>query len=79
MSEKIASDEIIIDCPNSIQYGMPVNRMSKETLMNIHMNRMIDFIDFLFNHSVHCDHITQSEAWEEFEWDNSWIKSQLTT
>lgn len=30
-----------------------------------------DFIEFLFDHSEHCDHITYQEAWDEFqEWLN---------
>ena len=26
-----------------------------------------DFIEWLFEHSEHCDHISYNEAWQEFE------------
>jgi len=31
------------------------------------LERYRDFIEYLFEHSVHCDQIPLSEAWEEFE------------
>lgn len=34
------------------------------------MGVMGDFIEWLFDHSEHCDHITYNEAWEEFkQWE----------
>lgn len=33
---------------------------------------MQNFIEYLFEHSEHCDHILQSEAWEEFrQWEKN--------
>lgn len=35
------------------------------------IERAWDFINYLFDESEHCDHITVKEAWEEFEeWEN---------
>lgn len=34
------------------------------------IERFRDFLAYLFEHSEHCDHISQSDAWEEFiEWE----------
>lgn len=38
-----------------------------------------DFLEWLFEHSEHCDHISQSEAWEEFEaWEEKQYDSELS-
>lgn len=57
----------IIYAPNSIWHGSPIANHSKYSLQNIEISRLNDFIDFLFEHSEHCDHISQPEAWKEFE------------
>jgi len=52
---------------NSIWHGTKNgSHHSKETLLLIANNKLTDFIDYLFEHSEHCDHISQSEAWDEF-------------
>lgn len=59
-----------IQSPNSIYNGMPIYTSSKKDsliLKTIECERLRDFLEFLFDHSEHCDHITYSEAWNEFE------------
>ena len=51
--------------PNSIHHGMLISDLNKQTLDNIEINRRIDFLEWLFD--THCTHITQVEAWKEFE------------
>ena len=51
--------------PNSIYHGVPISHLSKQTLDNIEINRKIDFLEWLFD--THCNHISQVEAWKEFE------------
>jgi hypothetical protein len=58
--------------PNSIIHGMakPVTGgpgIKTETLLRLEIERMRDFIEFLFDHSEHCDHISHADAWKEFE------------
>lgn len=41
------------------------------------LERMGDFIEFLFEHSEHCDHITYSDAYAEFEkWEEEEYKKE---
>lgn len=61
------SEERRLYYPNSIHHGAPMSRMKRETILSLENGRLIDFIEFLFEHSEHCDHISQSEAWKEFE------------
>lgn len=51
--------------PNSIHHGVPIAQLDKQTLDKIEIERNADFLEWLFN--THCDHITQPEAWKEFE------------
>jgi len=51
--------------PNSIYHGCLISSLSRQTLDNIEIQRKTDFLEWLFN--THCDHITQVEAWKEFE------------
>lgn len=58
--------------PNSMIHGTAKGAfggpgVKQETLLRLELDRMRDFIEFLFEHSEHCDHITFSEAWQEFE------------
>lgn len=59
----------LIYAPNSIWHGTKAytSHHKKETLLRIEVGRLNDFIDFLFEHSEHCDHISQRDAWIEFE------------
>ena len=57
----------IIYAPNSIYYGTHKRHFSEFELNKIGYERLKDFVEFLFDHSSHCDHISQSEAWKEFE------------
>ena len=57
-------------CPNSIYHGASkrMGAASYEDVQNkAEVARLTDFIEYLFEHSEHCDHITQSDAWSEFE------------
>ena len=66
-------DEPRVYAPNSIYHDVLLTPkfgckgLDDKTLLRIERDRLIDFIEFLFDHSEHCDHISQSEAWEEFE------------
>jgi hypothetical protein len=51
--------------PNSVYHGYIT--LSKERRLMAEIGRLTDFIEFLFEHSEHCDHISQSDAWSEFE------------
>lgn len=60
-------------CPNSVYHGAPVRgnplNLSREAVLTADVGMLTDFIEFLFEHSEHCDHIEQPEAWDEFfEW-----------
>lgn len=60
----------VIYAPNSIYHGMPIHAGSPQDdaiLLKIEVERFRDFFEFLFEHSNHCDHITQRDAWREFE------------
>ena len=55
--------------PNSIYHGTKIGgrlSISKEALLTIEVGRLTDFIEYLFEHSEHCDHISQKDAWLEF-------------
>lgn len=60
----------LLYAPNSVYHLCPIigNRLnlSKEAVLTAEVAALTDFIDFLFEHSEHCDHITQREAWNEF-------------
>lgn len=62
----------IIYAPHSIYHGMEIHStngrlpFSNETLLRIELSRLTDFVEFLFEHSEHCDHITHREAYKEF-------------
>lgn len=50
------------------------NQADKRTIADLRlgMSRRGDFIEWLFDHSEHCDHIPYSEAWKEFElWEEA--------
>lgn len=62
--------------PNAIAHGTKINFLPEMVLVKNEAARLNDFIEFLFEHSEHCDHISQSDAWGEFqkyEWQNSMI------
>lgn len=67
-----------IYAPNSIYHELTLHGarlpLSSETLQNIELNRLRDFISFLFEDDEHCSHTTEREAWDEFE---QWEYSQL--
>lgn len=55
----------LIYAPNSVYH---FDRSGKEVVhLKIAYERLNDFIEFLFDHSEHCDHISRSDAWKEFE------------
>jgi hypothetical protein len=60
-------DQQLLYSPNSIWHGMPLKGMTPETMLKQELERMRDFVEYLFEHSEHCNHISQSEAWAEFE------------
>jgi len=75
---KTTSDsEVVVDCqvmptgvvyaPRSIWHGASLRYMSKPTLLNIELERMRDFVDFLFSSKEYIDWCGQDEAWEDFE------------
>jgi len=67
IKEDFKEQNLIFD-PNSINHGWPnCGHFSNETLFKIEIAKLTDFIEFLFEHSEHCDHITQTEAWNEFD------------
>lgn len=53
--------------PRGIWHGSFLSYHSKLTLKQIELGRLDDFLEYLFEHSEHCDHITQSDAYKEFE------------
>lgn len=58
--------------PNSIHHGLKLysgNRpsLSREAILTMQVARLDDFLEFLFDHSEHCDHISYGDAWKEFE------------
>lgn len=60
----------VVYAPNSIHHGHTRHSNSKAdecVNLTIAYNRMVDFMGYLFDESGHCDHITQREAWDEFE------------
>jgi hypothetical protein len=62
----------LVYAPNSIFHGFKIFRrggpsLSKEQLLQIEVHRLHDFIGFLFEHSEHCNHISESDAWKEFD------------
>jgi hypothetical protein len=70
-----------IYAPNSIYHGQVItgagngrdamHSHTKETLLVIELETKRDFIEFLFEHSEHCNHITQQAAWLEFrKWES---------
>lgn len=75
--KKEFEEQGLLYCPNSIYHGSLLKGMSKERKVNSQVERMENFLDYLFNHSEHCDHIMQSEAWKEFEeWE---VRYLITT
>lgn len=62
-----------IDAPNSIYHGMEIHSSNRRlpfsdvTMLKIEIGLLTDFIEFLFEHSEHCDHISQRDAWKEFK------------
>jgi hypothetical protein len=62
--------EGLLYCPSSIYHGVKINGpmpLSDTTLLKIEVSRLADFIDYLFETSKHCDHISNKDAWIEFE------------
>jgi hypothetical protein len=68
--------ELCSKCPMKDERYLPSNQEDKIRIsqLKVQVARMSDFIEYLFEHSEHCDHITYNEAWEEF---NQWEESQL--
>ena len=66
----------LIYAPGSIYHGQKLhdpNRMPFDPAMilKIELARLQAFIEYLFGHSEHCDHILFSEAYEEFQkWEH---------
>lgn len=61
--------ELCKQCPARDERYIPSDQQDKKTIRDL-MHAMAvkdDFIEFLFEHSEHCDHITYNEAWEEFQ------------
>lgn len=66
--KKEFSEQGLIYAPNSIWHGWPNNgHHDPKTILTIEKERLADFLNFLFNESEHCDHISYSNAWQEFE------------
>lgn len=58
----------LIYAPGSVWHGWPNDGNHKDvTKLKIELARLNDFVEFLFEQSEHCDHITQSEAWNQYE------------
>lgn len=55
----------LVYAPGSIWHGSRIGLHKESTLLQIQLNRLTDFIAFLFEH--HCDHLTEGEAWQEFQ------------
>ncbi len=58
--------------PNSVTHRMRKAAfggpsIKSETILRLELERLRDFVAFLFDHSEHCDHISHSDAWQEFE------------
>jgi biotin synthase-related radical SAM superfamily protein len=53
-------------CPNSIDHMRrpPSDLLARTTL---ELARLQDFLEWLFDHSIHCDHISYEDAFHEFE------------
>lgn len=70
----------VVYAPNSIHHGYKLHSNSeadRAVNLNIAYNRLVDFLEFLFDHSEHCNHITQRDAWNEFErWEIRQIKEE---
>jgi len=63
----------LLYAPSSIYHGKPLRgtplNLSDVAVLKVDVAQLNDFLEFLFEHSEHCDHIEQSEAWDEFyEW-----------
>lgn len=59
-------EDHLIWCPWSINHGMEIGSVPVTIHNKIEIANLNDFIEFLFEHSEHCDHISQSDAWDEF-------------
>lgn len=57
-------EERRVCAPNSIYHGTLIKHHNKETLLNIELNRLLEFVDFLFE--KHLDYLVESEVWDEF-------------
>lgn len=70
-------EQLCAKCPMREERYETSNQTDKRTIgdLRIAMSRKDDFVEWLFEHSEHCDHIPYSEAWEEFL---KWEDSQLT-
>lgn len=64
--KQFAQEHGYVYSPNSLRHldRPPIEQLQRVTL---ELARLQDFLEFLFDHSEHCDHITYSEAWHEFE------------
>lgn len=69
MGKKKINNGNIIDCPNSIYHGMELNSTTGRLplILRMEVEQLRDFIEFLFDHSEHCDHISHADAWKEFK------------
>lgn len=57
----------IVYAPRDMWHGSKMAFHSDKMLSKIELGRLDDFLEYLFEHSEHCNHIAQSEAWKEFE------------
>lgn len=65
--------ELCAKCPMHDERYTPSDVADKLTIARMRdgFERRGDFIEWLFEHSEHCNHISYSEAWEEFsKWED---------
>lgn len=65
--------ELCRQCPMRDERYVPSNQIDKIQISNLKVSieRYRDFIGYLFDESEHCDHISESDAWKEFEeWED---------
>lgn len=67
--KQLFKDNNLLYNPNSIWHGTSYKhgRFDRETLLKNQVEDMNDFLQFLFEESEHCDHISRREAYEQFE------------
>ncbi len=69
--EKTEREEFVdtgfVYAPGSVYHALPIKSLPQGILDRIEIGRLTDFLEYLFEHSQHCDHISQPDAWKEFE------------